>query len=159
MERDESCVELEFRGSKIVVFQSGEIWRSNIRSGRWRKIENTANHSDGYNHIDFGGKIYRRHRIIGMVFLELDINDPTKLIDHIDGNKINNSLANLRIVSQQQNNFNNTKAKGFCWNKRDHKWQARIKLNGRSISLGYFDTESDAHSAYLSAKLVHHQIV
>lgn len=159
MERDDTCKEIEFCGSKLVVFQSGEIWRSNIQSGRWKKIENTANSTHGYNTIGFGRKIYKRHRIIGMVFLDLDINDPVKEIDHIDGNRLNNSLANLRIVSHHQNLFNKTKTKGYCWHKRDNKWMAQIRVNGQLKHLGYFDTETDASSAYLSAKLIHHQIV
>ena len=93
-----------------------------------------------------------------MVFLGLDIADLSKQIDHIDGNRTNNSLGNLRIVNHQQNHFNRTKTKGYYWNKQLNKWQAYIGLNGRNIYLGRFDNESDAHSAYLSAKLIHHQI-
>ena len=158
MERDESCKELEFLGSKIVVFQSGEIWRFHQRWNRWTKIDNTANHIAGYNLIGFGKKLCLRHRIIGMVFLELNIDDPSNQIDHIDGNRTNNSLVNLRIVNNQQNHFNQTKAKGYTWDKQYNKWHAQIHVNGRNIYLGRFDNEADAHSAYLSAKLVHHQI-
>ena len=156
MERDNTCVELEFQGSKIVVFQSGDIWRF-YKIYQWRKLENTAN-GNGYNFISFGEKKYCRHRIIAMVFLGLDIADLSKQIDHIDGNRTNNSLGNLRIVNHQQNHFNRTKTKGYYWNKQLNKWQAYIGLNGRNIYLGRFDNESDAHSAYLSAKLIHHQI-
>ena len=157
MERDDTCREIEIQGSKIVVFQSGEMWRFNKNFIRWTKIENTANTSKGYNTIKLGEKMYKRHRIIGMVFLGLDIDDPTKQIDHIDGNRLNNSLVNLRIVNNQQNCFNR-KSKGYCWHKSRNKWQVRIQLNGKMICLGYFDNESDARSAYLSAKLIYHQI-
>lgn len=79
-------------------------------------------------------------------------------IDHIDGNKSNNFLCNLRVVTPQQNCFNKTKAKGYCWHKRDKKWMARITLNGKKKSLGYYDSEDEARTAYLNAKKIYHII-
>lgn len=79
-------------------------------------------------------------------------------IDHIDGDGLNNCRANLRLATHQQNMRNqrtrsdNTSCfKGVDWNKRDLKWQARIGLNGKRVSLGYFDTPEAAYAAYCSA--------
>jgi hypothetical protein len=77
-------------------------------------------------------------------------------IDHIDGDKTNNFLSNLRVVTNQQNQWNQTKAKGYCWHKQNKKWMAYIKLNGKNKFLGYYDTESEAHQAYLDAKKIYH---
>jgi hypothetical protein len=79
-------------------------------------------------------------------------------IDHIDGNKSNNLLSNLRLVTHQENHFNRTKAKGYYWFKRDKKWMAYIGLNGKNKHIGYYDTEQEAHQAYLNAKQEMHII-
>ena len=83
---------------------------------------------------------------------------PTKFIDHIDGDRCNNKIENLRDVTKQQNAFNRTKAKGYCWFKRDNKWKAQIQLNQKNIHLGYFESEDSARQAYLEAKKIYHII-
>lgn len=78
--------------------------------------------------------------------------------DHIDGNGLNNQRANLRVCTITQNHQNQrkrivgtSKYKGACWNRRDHKWQASIKVNKKLIHLGLFDSELDAACAYNKA--------
>ena len=83
---------------------------------------------------------------------------PVNNIDHIDGNTSNNIISNLRDVTKQQNNFNNTKAKGYRWDKNGKKFRAQIKLNGKRIHLGMFNTEQEARNAYLAAKEKYHAI-
>jgi hypothetical protein len=74
--------------------------------------------------------------------------------DHINHNKLDNRLANLRTCTYSQNNANKTvkgpKYKGVTWNKRDKKFQARI----RQKSLGYFNTAKEAALAYNKAALL-----
>tara|TARA_R110000803_G_scaffold41025_1_gene88404 strand:- start:189 stop:677 length:489 start_codon:yes stop_codon:yes gene_type:complete len=79
-------------------------------------------------------------------------------IDHIDGDKLNNNIGNLRVVTNQENHFNQTRAKGYSWFKRDKKWKSEIMLNGKHKHLGYFDNEEDAHNAYIEAKKKYHII-
>lgn len=79
-------------------------------------------------------------------------------IDHIDSNKTNNFLANLRLVTHQHNLFNNSRAKGYFWSKQRKKWKAQIVLNGKTINLGCFNAESEARQAYLDAKAIYHVI-
>jgi hypothetical protein len=93
-----------------------------------------------------------QHRIIAAAFLGLDMTDTTRQVDHINGIRHDNRLENLRLVTHQQNNFNRTKAKGYGWNKRVRKWHAQIKIDGKQQFLGNFDSEEDAHNAYLEAK-------
>jgi hypothetical protein len=85
-------------------------------------------------------------------------NLPNNLIDHIDGNRTNNKIDNLRDVTNQQNQWNRTTAKGYVWSKFANKFQARIRLNGRQIHLGHFHTEQEARNAYLKAKEIYHVI-
>lgn len=78
-------------------------------------------------------------------------------LDHINGDKKDNRITNLRSVTQQQNNFNR-KAKGYHFSKRLNKWHSQINFNGDKIYLGLFNTKDEAHQAYLNAKKLYHKI-
>ena len=74
--------------------------------------------------------------------------------DHIDGNKLNNVRENMRFITQQNNTRNRTlrsKNKsgriGVVWSKRDNKWRAKIKTDGKEIHLGSFSKLEDAVKA------------
>jgi hypothetical protein len=92
-------------------------------------------------------------------------NAPKGLVcDHINHNGLNNTKLNLRICTQSQNACNqrtrrnkSSKYKGTHWHKRDKKWHARIKANGRRYFLGYFNNEIDAAKAYDRAAKKHHR--
>ena len=83
---------------------------------------------------------------------------PKNTIDHIDGDKINNKIENLRDVTIQENSFNHTRAKGYSWDKVNKKYAAQIKFNYKIIHLGRFATEEEARNAYLEAKKKYHKI-
>lgn len=72
--------------------------------------------------------------------------------DHINHNTLDNRESNLRIVTNQQNHFNQKDVKGYYWNKVIKKYRAQIHVNGKQIPLGYYATTKEAHSAYLGAK-------
>lgn len=84
---------------------------------------------------------------------------PLNQIDHIDGNRTNNKITNLRDVTQQQNQWNQTKAKGYYWDKQKGKYTAQITLDNKRIYLGAFPTEEEARNAYLKGKSKYHVIV
>jgi len=78
-------------------------------------------------------------------------------IDHIDNNKSNNIISNLRNVDYTQNNLNTDRvklAKGTYYN--GSKYIARIQTYKKNINLGYFETEDEAKQAYLEAKKLYH---
>lgn len=84
---------------------------------------------------------------------------PNSIIDHINGDKKDNRIDNLRLVTNQQNCFN-TKAKG-CYaikEKNKIKWQAKLMKSGKRIHIGMYDTQEEAHKAYLEAKKIYHII-
>ena len=143
-------------GCKLEVFSDGRVYRFNKHG--LKLIKNTKNHSCGYNYIKCNNKMIFRHRIIGYAFLNLDIDNPKKQMDHIDGNRLNNQLSNLRIVTHQQNQHNQVNAKGYSFNKSARKYQACIHLNNKTIYLGLYDTADEAHNSYLEAKKLHHVI-
>jgi len=78
-------------------------------------------------------------------------------LDHINRDKSDNRISNLRIVNSQENKFNNN-AKGYSWDKSRNKWHSKIHINGKTINLGRFDNEEEARQAYLQAKEKYHII-
>ena len=79
---------------------------------------------------------------------------PTKEIDHIDGDGLNNKISNLRHVSKRENALNKDVHRlgrlfGCCFNKQSKKWQAAIRIDGEKIMLGTFNTEIEAHQKYV----------
>lgn len=95
----------------------------------------------GYLVVRFKNKLYKSHRICFYLFYK---RWPEKFIDHIDGNKLNNRIENLRDVSRTVNNRNhglfNTNHSGktgvsFCL--YHNKWVSYIDVNGKRKNLGY----------------------
>ena len=85
-----------------------------------------------------------------------------KMIDHRDGDGLNNTRRNLRPCNQTQNNANgrkrlgtSSKFKGVSWHKPSHKWSASIKHHNKQYYLGTFESERSAALAYnlMSLKL------
>lgn len=81
-------------------------------------------------------------------------------IDHKNGNGLDNRRDNLRFATNSQNQMNRgkfassySKFKGVCWHKRDKRWTAGIKANGKELHLGNFINEYDAAKAYNDAAL------
>jgi len=84
-------------------------------------------------------------------------NELPPMIDHINRDKLDNRIINLRSVTSQQNSFN-TNAKGYSYSKKDKKYIGEIKVGGKRIYLGSFNTPSEAEEAYKQAKKIHHTI-
>lgn len=105
---------------------------------------------DGYIRVSVNNCLYLAHRIIWAMH---DNNfDERMLIDHVDGDRSNNRLENLRPLSHQDNLRAYNKAKlrsnyGIWWRKDIKKWRAGLKVNGRSVFLGQFAKRSQAKKA------------
>lgn len=108
--------------------------------------------SDGYVKVGFNGREYPAHRIIWwLVHGEL----PSAFIDHVNGDKSDNRLCNLRLASDAENKRNvgmrrhNTSGfKGVTWDKVNRRWLAHATLNGRGVHLGRHRTKEAAAEAY-----------
>lgn len=119
-----------------------------IDSHKWRVGKNgyacgyiTSSDEDGYHTT--------MHRFIAKPPIGM-------VIDHKDGDKLNNRMSNLRVCTQVENMQNRvaaskpktSKYKGVCWSKKDNRWRATIKVSGKQIGLGYFRDEELASRAY-----------
>ena len=99
-------------------------------------------------------KQYLIHRLLAIQFIDNPNDYP--LVDHIDNNKLNNDLENLRWISHSGNCRNkkptgSSKYLGVCWDKHSKKWKAQINIDGKLKNLGYFDNEEDASLVYQKA--------
>ena len=148
-----------------VKLEGGEIY-SYFKWGiskvcKWYLLKGSINKCSGYRQIRINKKNYAYHRIMYKIHNhEWDITDvsPNNYIDHIDRDKLNNNIDNLRVVSARQNQFN-TNCKGYYWHNKSNKWRAQLQVNGKTNHLGLFDVEQDARNAYLAAKKIYHIIV
>lgn len=132
------------------------VWsasRRGVASGRTAGCLSTY----GYVVIKIGGKQVRAHRLAWfLTYAEWPVGE----VDHINGNRSDNRLCNLRVVSRAGNSQNRRAAHrdsshgllGAAWNKQHRRWQSKIVANGVRHHLGYFDSAAQAHTAYLAAK-------
>jgi hypothetical protein len=84
-------------------------------------------------------------------------NEIVECVDHINRDKSDNRISNLRSITKQKNSFNSN-SKGYSWHKLKQKWVSKIKINDKSIYLGSYNTEEQARQAYLNAKDKYHII-
>jgi hypothetical protein len=77
------------------------------------------------------------------------------MIDHINGNGLDNRECNLRFVTNRENCMNRhqnyaSQYPGVTWNKRSSVWNAQAQVNGKHVHIGTFHNEIDAYNAYLA---------
>lgn len=114
----------------------------------------------GYGPLTIDGNTYHVHRVIWLWHKgEWPEND----IDHIDRDRMNNRIENLRPATRQENlhnigmNRNNSSGyPGVCFHKPTNKFMARIWINNKQIYLGLFTTAEEAFEAYMIAKIKYH---
>jgi hypothetical protein len=120
------------------------------------KILKTSLYKDGYEKVilqkDKHIKTYKVHTLVAICFLNHKPDGTHKIVvDHIDNNRSNNNLNNLRLISNREN-LSRLKRKskyvGVHWCKLNQKWKAAIWIDGKRKSLGYHLDEYSAHLKY-----------
>lgn len=124
----------------------------------WRDSQKIAGSTDnkGYRRISLNNVRYKSHRLAWFYVYKTW---PNHQIDHIDGNKLNNAINNLRDVVQEVNMYNKKQAhKSNSTNtlgvsRSGNKYVARLRIGNTLLHLGSYLTADEAHNAYLKKKL------
>ena len=132
---------------------SDSLYSAERKCSQWNtryagKKAGSFDESTGYLVIRLGGKSFKSHRVAWCLFYGEDVDG---VIDHVDGDKLNNKIKNLRSTSLNGNARNTTRRRsgeaGVVWYEKNKKWRAQIWSNGKNICLGYFDNKEDAFEA------------
>ena len=144
------------QANSLFHYSDGELIRISVISNK-TKVGDVAGRigKRGYKYLTFYQKKYYVHRVIWL----MHYGTLPKIIDHIDGNPLNNRIENLRACTASENlcnaktKANNTSgAKGVVWFKPKQKWRARISFNKKEYHIGYFDEKQDAINAVIEAR-------
>ena len=138
--RDGQLIKKKWTGGKVLEGQE---------AGCLRK-------SKGYRCVSVDNVLYQEHRVIWkLIYGE----DPKYSIDHINGNRSDNRIENLRDVIPLVNSHNRDKSKnnttgylGVSVIKYNNKYKAQFRFNGKNKHIGMFDTPEEASDAYKSYK-------
>ena len=133
--------------------------KGNVRNGKTKKVLKPFDRR-GYKRVDFSGISHTLHRKIAEAWI--DKPEGKDFIDHIDRNRGNNNITNLRWCTRSENQMNTRKPntntsgyRGVSYDKSKNKWKSSIMINGKPIHLGYFDDPFDAHKIYKNTARKH----
>lgn len=110
---------------------------------------------NGYVYLYLNNNVALAHRVAWVyVYGEW----PNEQVDHINRDRSDNRISNLRLASQSQNSCNGSLRstnksgyRGVSWSKEKKKWVSRIVKDRKQYVLGYFDDKEKAYMAYLEA--------
>ncbi len=133
-------------------------------SAQWKCLKPGIN-SNGYKYVWLYKKGNRKHvkihRLVAETFIDNPQNKP--YIDHVDRNRLNNHVSNLRYVTRGENNINKSIQKnnksghpGVHWCKGCDKWRVQINLNYKYIHIGYFESKLEAIEARQKGAIKYH---
>lgn len=151
---------------KKIILGRGKEGFAIVGDSDFKRISKSKWHIRKRNHTSY---VVRRQIVKGKkktIYLHREIlklpND-YKIIDHIDGNGLNNQRRNLRVCTQSQNSMNRSLLsrnrsgnKGVGWYSRYNKWRARIVVLGKEKTLGFFKSKKEAIEAYRKASIKYH---
>ena len=131
------------------------------RKKEWRVV-GYVNPTKGQTNVCINGGKYLANRLAWLMHYgewpEMDVG-------YIDGNKSNNSIANLKLNTKSETcqkrklrTDNTSGYTGVMWNKATNTWQAQIGVNNKNIVIGQFATAKQASMAYLQAKAELHTV-
>ena len=150
----------------VEVFRSIEGYKNyaissfgKVKNTKTGKILKAGPHRQGYLIVDLRENAIRKthllHRLVCCAFINNSNNK--QFVDHIDNNRTNNHIGNLRWATNKENqqnrklsSSNTSSVKGVYWKKCHKKWCAQIKIDGISIHIGYYDDLEDAKIARIN---------
>lgn len=149
-----------WRPRTAAMFKAGRRHSAEHRAENWNAQHAGeiagATHPSGYQSVRIGSARYYLHRVGWLL-----VHDtwPDGEIDHVDHDRGNNRIANLRAVDRRGNGTNASRARnnasgttGVSWKADKCRWRSEIKVRGRKIHLGYFTEFDDAVAARKAAE-------
>lgn len=133
--------------------ETGIIRRASNSGRCWKKGQKAGYiNSEGYLEIKFHGRVYQGHRIAwALQYGE----QPPEFLDHINRDRSDNRIVNLRPATKSQNGANrvalsNNKhgVKGCYWIKKTSSWRVQCRVNKKLHNVGYFKDLNEARAAY-----------
>ena len=155
-------MDLEHLREKFTFNADGELVWSDSPKNKKSKIGTRPGSVDsrGYRQVRVKGVLTLEHRIVYFMHHKT----LPRFLDHIDGNRTNNRIENLREATSSQNAFNRATGKsnksgvkGVHWHKQHRKWYAAIKHKGNTKFLGLFKNFDDAVEARKKAEDENHR--
>jgi hypothetical protein len=168
MTMEDSYIYFELNNHRLKINRenSEDIWVWYCESGGrpiknpyWKK-KYISKKGNGYCQLGICCRNRLLHRIVYYAHnqdWDIDYEPCDNPIDHIDRDRGNNHISNLRLGTPSLNQQNRSNTKGYYWNKQKQKYKAYININDKVIHLGYFKTEEEARQAYLDAKKLYHK--
>lgn len=120
------------------------------KNGEFRQAKHTG---QGYHKVNYNNSLYKAHRIIFSLYYNIEI-DNNLVIDHINGNKSDNRIENLRAITHRENLLNSYKHRSGKYKGIDRlndKYRVRINYNGKTYTLGYYKDLDQAISKHSQA--------
>ena len=132
--------------SRYTIDETGKVFDKKLQ----REIKPYI--AAGYKSVTLQQKHGLVHRLVALTYIPNSDNLP--FVDHIDRNKLNNHVSNLRWVTKTENSQNHgpsrSNTSGFenvVWNEKKHWWRASRMINHKHIHIGVFKTKEEAHDA------------
>lgn len=136
-------------------------WKGVTHPNKMRLVNKPAGsiHKTGYRHITWMGKVHKAHRLIFMLhhgYLPPEV-------DHINSNRQDNRIENLRAANRSENQCNrgalasNTSGyPGVSWHKKSKAWCVRVMKNGKTVIQQYFKDLELAGLVAMEARSKYH---
>ena len=156
-------------GNRRIKYEDGKFYVRSVKNGKetkkelWKEMKFGRNYQgylryrmmigDKYTNLLYHRILYKFHHLDWNI-LDVSLNN---LIDHKNGNPQDNRIENLRLVTNQENGFNRTTARGYNITPAGN-YKSQICVNKKFIYLGTYKTEDEAREAYLRGKEKYHVI-
>lgn len=141
---------------KVFFVKNGQLIKI-FKSGKVKECDSIFEQEYGYKHytVTYNGKKYISGRVA--YYIQSGEDPGSFMVDHVDGNTLNNRIENLRLVDNRGNQQNRKSHRGgaligACWDKNKRKWQSGIRWKKVKVFLGYCSSEESASLAYRTAQ-------
>lgn len=138
----------------LFYYSNGKLYNKVSRGSAKKDTEAGYIAEDGYRRVRADGKYYYVHRLTWHLLTNKEVPEDL-FIDHVDGNRANNHIENLRLASSLENQYNKARQtggtsiyKGVWFDAVKNCWKASIRFQDKRHYIGQFDSEIKAAVAY-----------